>query len=164
MILGLGLAAFARKRRGPAISTLGAARTPPRAMAPQANQPAAPFARRLAEIREALGDEILGVPWSVPAYALVFVVGGGIASLAIPPFGIALLPGYIAAWGFALNGPGLGGPGWLEGVFVVGLLVGVSWLFWTGAAMFGWHMLRILRNDPRPEERVRLNLGKRRDA
>ena len=164
LILGVGLAAFARKRRGPAITTLGATRGAPRSVASAGIRPAAPLGGRLAEIRETLGDEILGVPWSVPGYAFLFVVAGGIASMVIPPLGIALLPGYIALWAVALNSSGSGPSGWVGDVMVVGFLVVGSWIFWTGAAMFGWHLLRIVRNDPAPDRRVRLNLGRRSES
>lgn len=157
-ILGLGLAAFARRRRGRVITTIAAARTMPGP--PRENAPSSAFSRRMREIRETLGDEILGVPWTVPGYALLFVLGGGLASAVLPPLGIVLLPGYIAVWTVAMSAS-LPDSGMLGGVMAIGIMVGFSWAFWTGAAMFGWHLLRILRNDPVPDRRVRLDLGRR---
>lgn len=157
-ILGVWLAAFARKRRGPAVTRLGAAKAMPRPARPEA--PSSLLSRRLREIRETLGDEILGVPWSVPGYALLFVLGGGVAATLVPPLGIALLPGYIALWAIAMNSS-LPDSGMVGNVLAIGIMVGFSWAFWTGAAMFGWHLLRILRNEPVPDRRVRLDLGRR---
>lgn len=159
LILGSGLAGFARRRRGPTIVTLAGARTIPRP-ARVADAPSSRFMRRLRDIRETLGDEILGVPWTVPGYALLFVVGGGLASMVVQPLGIALLPGYIAIWAIAMSFS-LPDSGLLGELLAIAIMVGFSWAFWTGGAMFGWHLLRILRRDPVPDRRVRLDLGRR---
>ena len=162
VILGVGLAAIARRHRRPVITTLAAAKTMPR-QAPEEAAPRSALRQRLHEIRETLGDEILGVPWSVPGYALVFVVAGGLAAAVVPPLGIALLPGYIALWAIAMSAS-LPDSGLLGELLAIAIMVGFSWAFWTGGAMFGWHLLRILRRDPVPDRRVRLDLGRRSQA
>ncbi|HEX2781168.1 MAG TPA: hypothetical protein VHM30_16830, partial [Gemmatimonadaceae bacterium] len=156
VILGVGLAALARRHRRPTITTLAAAKTMP-CRAPGEDAPRSALRQRLREIRETLGDEILGVPWSVPGYALIFVVGSGLASAVVPPLGIALLPGYIAIWAIAMSFS-LPDSGLLGELLAIAIMVGFSWAFWTGGAMFGWHLLRILRRDPVPDRRVRLDL------
>ena len=161
-ILGVGLAAIARRHRRPAILTV-AAKTMPRGVHEEEDAPRSAVRHRLREIRETLGDEILGVPWNVPGYALIFVVAGWLASGVVPSLGIALLPGYIAIWVIAMSAS-LPDSGLFGELLAVAIMVGFSWAFWTGGAMFGWHLLRIVRRDPVPDRRVRLDLGRRSQA
>lgn len=83
------------------------------------------------------GGEILGVPWWIPGYSLLFVLIGGLASLVVPFAGIAIMPGYAMMFIAAFRSSAFD----RESLVIPALVIVLgSWIFWTLCAAAVWRI------------------------
>lgn len=148
LVLGGAITAIVRRQRRPRIDRLSrlersvAAHSSAAPSAPPSSPPS---------FRPVTGREFLGVPWTIPGYALLVVLLGGALSLAVPIASFIIAPGYVLMFIMLFNIASLDhGPDFIPYVIIV---VG-SWAFWTLCAGLVWRVTGGLGEDvPRPAGR-----------
>ena len=154
LVIGVSITAIVSRQRRPSIDSLSRLE---RSVQARSTAPSSPPAT-LALVRGMTGNEILGVPWSIPGYCLLFVLIGGALSLVVPIASFAIMPGYLLMFIMLFNSSALEhGP-----EFIPYLIIGVgSWAFWTLCAGVVWRVMQGMNGSSQGRGPTRLDLGRK---
>lgn len=140
LVLGGAITAIVSRQRRPRIDRLSRLERSVAAHSTAAT-PASPSSL---SSRTVTGREFLGVPWTIPGYALLVVLVGGALSLAVPIASFVIVPGYVLMFIVLFKISALDhGPDFIPYVIIV---VG-SWAFWTLCAGLVWRVTGGLGED-----------------
>ena len=154
LVIGGAITAIVSRQRRPRIDSLSRLERSAHVRSHATHSPAL----KPSSARRGMGGEILGVPWSIPAYCLLLVLVGAALSLKVPIASFIITPGFVFMFIVLFNSSALqNGP-----EFIAYLLIGVgSWAFWTLCAGTIWRVVQRLNGASPPSGPTRLNLGKK---